>query len=286
VASLVPQGAQYIPGPHATLPNPKLGAGFFWYTEGNSSYNALQVDVIHRFSSGLQFRANYTWSKDLDINSALTGAQANNQAQMVMDPYDLKRDWGPSAYNIPNSASISGTYDLPFGKGKPWANNFGGLGNRLVSGWQINTIVSLESGFPFTPQIGSNQSGDGDTRNPDRPSLNPAFSGPVVLGNSNQWFNPAAFKLPAAGTFGNLGRGVYSGPGLANVDASLFKTTAITERTNLQFRAEFFNVLNHTNFGTPNATVFSSGAISPSAGLITTTATTSRQIQFGLKLIF
>jgi hypothetical protein len=286
VASLVPQGAQYIPGPHATLPNPKLGAGFFWYTEGNTSYNALQVDVIHRFSSGLQFRANYTWSKDLDINSALTGAQANNQAQMVMDPYDIRRDWGPSAYNIPNSASISGTYDLPFGKGKPWANNFGGLGNRLVSGWQVNTIVSLESGFPFTPQIGSNQSGDGDTRNPDRPSLNPAFSGPVVLGNPNQWFNPAAFKLPAAGTFGNLGRGVYSGPGLADVDASLFKSTAITERTNLQFRAEFFNVLNHTNFGTPNATVFSSGAISPSAGLITTTATTSRQIQFGLKLIF
>jgi hypothetical protein len=286
VASLVPQGAQYIPGPHATLPNPKLGAGFFWYTEGNTSYNALQVDVIHRFSSGLQFRANYTWSKDLDINSALTGAQASNQAQMVMDPYDIRRDWGPSAYNIPNSASISGTYDLPFGKGKPWANNFGGLGNRLVSGWQVNTIVSLESGFPFTPQIGSNQSGDGDTRNPDRPSLNPAFSGPVVLGNPNQWFNPAAFKLPAAGTFGNLGRGVYSGPGLADVDASLFKSTAITERMNLQFRAEFFNVLNHTNFGTPNATVFSSGAISPSAGLITTTATTSRQIQFGLKLIF
>ena len=75
-------------------------------------------------------------------------------------------------------------------------------------------------------------------------------------------------------------------PGLAEVDASLFKDTAITERTNLQFRAEVFNVLNHANFGTPNATVFSSGAISPSAGLITTTATTSRQIQFGLKLIF
>ncbi len=214
--SIVPQGTLYIPGPNATLPNPELGAGFFWYTEGNSSYNALQVDVIHRFSKGLQFRANYTWSKDLDMNSALTGAQASNQAQMVLDPYDLHRDWGPSAYNIPNSASISGTYDLPFGKGQAWANNFGGFGNRLVSGWQFNTIVSLESGFPFTPQIGSNQSGDGDTRNPDRPSLNPAFSGPVVLGNPNQWFNPNAFVLPTAGTYGNLGRGVYSGPGLAD----------------------------------------------------------------------
>jgi hypothetical protein len=284
--NLAPQGTLYVPGPLAKLPNPNLGAGFFWYTEGNSSYNALQVDVIHRFSNGLQFRANYTWSKDLDTNSALTGAQANNEAQMVMDPYDLHRDWGPSAYNIPNSASLSGTYDLPFGKGKPLANNFGGFGNQLVSGWQFNTIVSLLSGFPFTPQIGSNQSGDGDTRNPDRPSLAPGFSGPVVLGNPNQWFNPTAFILPLAGTFGNLGRGVFSGPGLAEVDASLFKTTAITERMNLQFRAEFFNVLNHANFGTPNATVFSNGAVSPSAGLITATATTSRQIQFGLKLIF
>jgi hypothetical protein len=284
--SVAPQGTLYVPGPGRALPNPKLGAGFFWYTEGNSSYNALQVDVIHRFSNGLQFRANYTWSKDLDMNSALTGAQANNQPQMILDPYDVRRDWGPSAYNIPNSASISGTYDLPFGKGKPWASNFGAFGNRLVSGWQLNAIVSLMDGFPFTPQVGSNQSGDGDTRNPDRPSLNPAFSGPVVLGNQTQWFNPNAFVLPAAGTFGNVGRGVYSGPGLAEVDTSLFKTTAITERTNLQFRAEFFNVMNHTNFGTPNATVFSSGAISPSAGLITATATTSRQIQFGLKLIF
>ncbi len=282
----VPMGAQYIPGPGAPLPNPNLGAGFFWYTEGNSSYNALQVDVSHRFSKGLQFRATYTWSKDLDINSALTGAQANNQPQMVLDANDLHRDWGPSAYNIPNQASISGTYELPFGKGRAWANNLGGFGNRVVSGWQFNTIVSLLDGFPFTPQIGSNRSGDGDTRNPDRPSVNPAFSGPVVLGSPNQWFNPAAFKLPTAGTYGNLGRGVYSGPGLAEVDASLFKTTAITERTNLQFRAEFFNVLNHANFGTPNATVFASGAISPTAGLITSTATTSRQIQFGLKLIF
>jgi hypothetical protein len=205
---------------------------------------------------------------------------------MVLDTYDLHRDWGPSAYNIPTSASLSGTYDLPFGKGKPLANNFGGFGNRLVSGWQFNTIVSLMSGFPFTPEIGSNRSGDGDTRNPDRPSLNPSFSGPVVLGDPNQWFNPEAFILPTAGTYGNVGRGVYSGPGLADVDASLFKTTAITERANLQFRAEVFNVLNHTNFGTPNATVFSNGAISPSAGLITATATTSRQIQFGLKLIF
>ena len=274
LAGLVPDGTYYIPGPGAKRPNPSLGAGFFWYTEGNSSYNALQIDVSHRFSNGLQFRANYTWSKDLDMNSGLTGAQANNQAQMILNRNNLHEDWGPSAYNIPNQANFSGSYDLPLGK------------NRFAHGWQLNTIVTLEDGFPFTPQVGSNRSGDGDTRNPDRPSLNPAFTGQVVEGNPNQWFNPSAFILPTPGTYGNLGRGVFSGPGLAEVDASLFKDTAITERSHLQFRAEVFNVLNHTNLGTPNATVFSNGAISPTAGLITTTATTSRQIQFGLKLIF
>jgi hypothetical protein len=286
IPHIAPLGSYYIPGPGATRPNPKLGAGFFWYTEGNSSYNAVQVELSHRFNKGLQFRANYTYSKNLDMNSGLTGAQANNQSQMILDRNNPGRDWGPSAYNVPNAASISGTYELPFGRGRAWANNFAGFGNRLVSGWQFNAIVSLLSGFPFTPVIGSNRSGDGDTRNPDRPSLNPAFSGPVVLGNPNQWFNPIAFKQPIAGTFGNLGRGVYNGPGLAEVDSSLFKSTRITERINLEFRTEVFNLLNRANFGTPNPTVFSQGQINPSAGLITTTTTTSRQIQFGLKLIF
>ena len=105
-------------------------------------------------------------------------------------------------------------------------------------------------------------------------------------GSPNEWFNPSAFVLPTAGTYGNLGRGVYRGPGLADLDVSLFKTTKITERTNLQFRAEFFNALNHANFGTPNATVFAGTAFNPSAGLVTATTTTSRQIQFGLKLVF
>jgi Carboxypeptidase regulatory-like domain/TonB-dependent Receptor Plug Domain len=281
---IVPEGTQYIP--IGTRPNPYLSSGFFWYTEGNSSYNALQVDVTQRLTNGLQFRANYTYSKNLDMNSGLTGAQNNNQAQMILDRNNLPRDWGPSALNVTNQASISGSYELPFGHGKHWLSNTSGLSSGLVSGWQLNGIVTLLSGFPFTPQIGSNRSGDGDTRNPDRPSINPSFTGPVLLQNPNQWFNPHAFILPTPGTYGNLGRGTLSGPGLATVDVSVFKNTAIFERTTLQFRAEFFNVLNHANFGTPNAIVFSSGAISSSAGLITSTATTSRQIQFGLKLIF
>ena len=268
----VVQGQQYIPV--SSRPDPYLGAGFFWYTEGNTSYQALQTDVVHRMTRGLQFRANYTWSKDLDFNSGLTGAQANNQAQMILDRNDLGRDWGPSALNITSQASISATYDLPF-----WRNS-------RLGGWQVNGIVTLLSGFPLTPQAGSNRSGDGDTRNPDRPNLNPSFSGPIILGSPNQWFNPNAFVLPTPGTYGNLGRGTLTGPGLAGADVSLFKTTRINERVALQIRAEFFNVLNHANFATPNATVFSGVNVSGSAGLITATATTSRQIQFGMKLVF
>jgi hypothetical protein len=273
VRSTVPQGTRYIP--LGGRPNPYLSGGFFWFTEGNSSYNALQMEVTRRFSRGLQFRANYTWSKNLDMNSGLTGAQANNQAQMILDRNDLRRDWGPSALNITSQSSISARYELPFG-----------VSNKLTSGWQLSGIATLLSGFPFTPQIGSNRSGDGDTRNPDRPSVSPTFTGPVLLQKPTQWFNPNAFVLPAPGTFGNLGRGTLTGPGLAGVDLSLVKNTAISEKANLQFRAEVFNVLNRANFGTPNAIVFANGVVSPSAGLITATATTSRQIQFGLKLIF
>ena len=286
VAPTVPQGAVYIPGPGASRPNPALSAGFFWLTEGNSRYNALEADVTHRISRGLQFRGNYTWAKNLDINSGLTGAQANNQAQMVLNRNNLREDWGPSALTPTSQASLSADYELPFGHNQRWMNDVSRVRSKFISGWQVNGIGTFLSGFPFTPLIGSNRSGDGDTRIPDRPSVNSAFTGPIVTGNPNQWFNPAAFILPTAGTYGNLGRGTLSGPGLADVDFSLFKNTAVTEKTNLQFRAEFFNIFNRSNYGPPNTTVFSSGNISPSAGLITTTATFPRQIQLGLKLLF
>jgi len=270
--SHVGQGTRFIPV--GTRPNPYLGAGFFWYTEGNSSYNALQTEISRRLSKGLQFRANYTWAKNLDMNSGLTGAQAQNQAQMIMDRNDLRRDWGPSALGVTSQASISARYELPFAR------------RSRLGGWQVNVITTLLSGFHFTPVIGANRSGDGDTRNPDRPSFNPSFSGPVVLGHLGQWFNPNAFAFPAFGTYGNLGRGVFTGPGLADLDVSVFKNTAISEHVALQFRAEFFNALNHTNLGTPNATVFSGTGFNASAGLITSLSTTPRQIQFGMKLIF
>ena len=130
-------------------PNPSLGAGFFWYTEGNSSYNALQTEVTHRLSQGLQFRANYTWSKNLDMNSALTGAQASNQSQMILDRNDLRRDWGPSALNVTSQASISARYELPFGSGKRWLAGAGRMG-RQADRWlaiERNCHFSLRA-FP------------------------------------------------------------------------------------------------------------------------------------------
>jgi hypothetical protein len=290
--SHVAQGAQYIP--IGTRPNTFISNGFFWYSEGNTSYNALQIDVNRRLSKGFQIRANYTFSKNLDENSALTIAQGANQPQMVMDRNDLKRDWGPSALNVRHQASFSAHYDLPFGKGQRWMGNASTNVNKVIGGWQLNEITTLLSGFPFTPQIGLNRSGDGDSRNPDRPNLNPAFTGPVVTGNPNQWFDPNAFTVPAYGTFGNLGRGTYSGPGLSEVDLSILKNIAVSERVSLQFRAEFFNLMNHTNYASPNQTVFTNTgsatapvySINPTAGLITSLATNPRQIQFGLKLMF
>ncbi len=290
--SQVKQGQQYLP--LGTRPNPYLGAGFFWFTEGNSRYNALQIDVTRRLTQGLQFRANYTWSKNLDMNSGLTGAQAQNQAQMIMDRTDVSRDWGPSALNVKNQATFSASYQLPFGRGRRYLNSTSGFAEKLVGGWQVNEIATILSGFPFTPQVGADRSGDGDTRNPDRPNVNTSFTGPAILGTQTQWFNPSAFSVPAAGTWGNLGRGVYTGPGLGDLDLSVFKNTRLTERMNLQFRAEIFNLFNRTNLGSPNAIVFVNNGtaaapnygVSPSAGLITTLATTPRQVQFGLKLMF
>ena len=285
--STVEQGTEYIPGGAGTTrPNPFLGAGFFWLTQGNSSYNALETDVSHRMGHGLEFRANYTWSKNLDMNSAPTGAQASNQPQMILDRNNLRRDWGPSALNAKNQLSISARYELPFGNGKRWLTSAGGFENKLIGGWQLNGISTFLSGFPFTPLVGSSRSGDGDTRIPDRPNVKAGFAGPVILGKPTEWFDPNAFSLPAFGTFGNVGRGSLNGPGLADVDFAVVKNTVVSERVSVQFRSEFFNLFNRVNFGPPNTTVFSSGVPSVTAGAITTLATNPRQIQFGLKLIF
>ena len=293
----LPAGTYYIPSgtPKA---NPSLENTWSWFSEGVSSYNALLLDVTRRFRSGLAFRGVYTWSKTLDDGDSLNATAAANAPGLVMNPFNLHADWGLATFDVRNVGVINGTYELPLGQGKRFlkgcSNSSYGHAmacpylNGFASGWTLNSIVTLQDGFPFTPQLSFNPSNNGDTRNPVRPSRNPAFNGKVILGSPNQYFNPNAFLVPPNGTYGNLGRDAFIGPGLATLDLSLLKDTKITEKLGLQFRAEFFNALNRANFNTPNLIVFTSatGAPSPAAGVITSTSTTSRQIQFGLKLIW
>lgn len=286
VPTILASGAIYYPT--AVLANPKLANTTTWFSEGLSSYNGLEVDVSRRFSRGFQVRGVYTFSKSLDDGTAWNSSVGANSPGFVMFPLNPKLDWGLSNSNVRNLAVINGTYELPFGTGKALAHNVTGWRQKLASGWSVSGIETLQSGFPFTPVLGYNPSNDGDSRNPVRPSWNPAFTGTVIPGTPNQYFNPNAFAVPLTGTYGNVGRNTLIGPGLAELDASVLKSTAVTERIHLQFRAEFFNILNRANFGTPNTVVFTSASAvpAPTAGVITSTSTTSRQIQFGLKLLW
>ena len=282
----VPGGTYYVPT--ATRANPTLANTWTYFSEGTSSYNALQVDLNHRFSSGFSIRGVYTWSRTIDDGDSLNATTSGGEPALASNPFNLASDKGLANFDVRNVAVVNATYVLPFGPGKQFLKGATGAGKALIGGWTFNSIVTMQGGFPFTPQLSYNPSNNGDTRNPVRPFVNPAFSGNIIEGSPNQWFNPTAFLAPpsASGFYGNLGRDTLIGPGLATWDASLMKDTRIRERFNLQFRAEMFNLLNRANFNAPNAVVFTPTGVSPTAGLITSTATTSRQVQFGLKMLW
>ena len=283
----VPAGSYYIPA-GAPLANPALGAAWAWFSEGTSSYNALQLDLNHRMSHGLLLRGVYTWSKALDDGDSLNATAAGNAPGLVSNPFDLRADWGPATYDVRSVGVIDGSYELPFGPHQEFLSGAGHPASKLVGGWTVNSIVTLQSGFPFTPELSYNPSNNGDTKNPVRPFANPAFTGPVMTGNPAQWFSPAAFLAPPAGSgfYGNLGRDTLRGPGVATWDFSMLKDIPIPDRLATQFRAEFFNILNRANFNTPNEVVFTPAGVSPTAGVVTSTSTTSRQIQFALKFLW
>ena len=285
----VPAGTYFVPT--TVKANPAIANTWTWFSEGTSSYNALQVDVNRRLSAGLTLRAVYTFSKVLDDGDSLNATTSGGGPALASNPFNLKADWGLGTFDIRHVAVVSGTYALPVGHGKRFLGGLEGFANLMASGWTVNSIVTLQGGFPFSPQLSYNPSNNGDTRNPVRPFANPAFTGPVVLGNPNQWFNPAAFLAPAntaanGGFYGNVGRNTLIGPGLATWDFSVLKEMRIRERLSLQFRSEIFNLLNRANFNQPNAIVFTPSGVSPTAGVITSTSTTSRQVQFGLKLLW
>ncbi|PYU09712.1 MAG: hypothetical protein DMG37_22540, partial [Acidobacteria bacterium] len=278
-------------------------------TGGNSNYNALWATINKHFSHGLQFQSSYTFSKSLDYNSLSTG-----ESLLLQNAYNPRGDYGLSEFDVRHRFVLSGFYELPF------------KANRLVSGWQLGVTQQAQTGSPLTPTLAIGPGpGISLTVRPDSlqrvtgtGSPSQYFSNPVVCENYNGPLpaspNPAfpscsstpnaAFAAPctfsnvptSSGAFpvvpgtchpGSLGRNSITGPGFLNTDFSVTKNTKITERLNLQFRCEMFDVLNHPNFGNPVLT-----ATSGSFGHIQSTRFptgdfgSSRQIQFALKLLF
>ena len=298
---VLPNGTIYYP--RTTKANAALANTTSWVSQGSSSYNGLEVDLRHTLTRGLAFRGNYTYSRNLDNGSAWNTSVSANTPAFVSYPNNPALDWGPAATDVRHVAAINASYELPFGRSRLLLADASPIVNAAISGWTLSTIATLETGFPFSPQLGYNPTGSGDSRNPVRPNINPTFTGSRYTSGTTaqrvaQFFNPAAFSAPAYGTVGNASRDLLTGPGYNDLDVSLMKVTPLGENARLQFRAEFFNILNHTNLGTPSETVFASGptqgtsanqtaavALSPTAGVITSAAT-SRQIQLGLKLLF
>lgn len=283
-------GTKYFP-PTATPRNPNFAGIRFKTFDANSNFNSLQVGVTRRLKAGLTYQVSYTFSKFIDDASGLAGAaDFNSTSSFTMDTYDIRRDYGLSAYDVRHRLAMNYAYELPIGPGKRLGGGWKGFPGKVIGGWQANGIVSLASGSPISIQMTVNRSHDGAIGSDiaDRPNLCPGASNNPVLGSATQYYNPSAFCFPTAGYYGNLGRDTLIGPGRATVDFSLFKNMAIRENKSLQFRAELFNLFNRANFGLPNRNLFidNSGKPTADAGRITTTVTPSRQLQFGLKFIF
>jgi hypothetical protein len=248
-------------------------------TDGNSSYNALQLTGEKRFSNGLSFLTGYTWSHAIDNVPLQQGG--NGEGPVPQDPRYRFLDRGNSSFDIRHRLTQSVLYNLPFGTGKRFHAPQGWI-NNAFGNWQLNTILIFQTGLPFTPSLASPVANTGTGSRPNRTG-DPSLPNPTL----NRWFNTALdvpgapWATPALYTFGNAGRGILRGPGRTNVDFSVFKEFAVRERFRVQFRSEFFNVFNHPQFDLPNASIGS--AVS---GTISGTVGTSRDIQFGLRLVF
>jgi hypothetical protein len=243
------------------LPGAPLGNITQVESAGNSSYNAMWLTATQRLARGFQFDASYVWSKSLDYNSFSTGGIVGQNS------YNLAGDRGLSDFDARHRFVISFLYDLPF------------RANRFVRGWQLATIVQSQSGNPVNI-VTSNSTVNGVAG-----TLRPDVNGPVrIIGSVDSWFDTSVFT--AVPRFGNLARNVIIGPGFNNTDFSIIKTTKVAESLRLQFRAEFFDLFNHANFGQPGNVVGT-----PAFGRITNTrfptgeTGSSRQIQFAVKLL-
>ncbi len=253
--------------------NTALGALSSEAPVGDSHYNSLQVGLNRRFSHGLQGQVSYTWSKCIDDASGTSGLEGGVP---WVDPLDGSYDKGRCQFDRSQFVKLGSIYAFPF------------KGNLLVTGWQLSGNFTYSSGAPWNVTLAWDQAGNGETGE-ERPNIISGVN--PIIGNVNEWANPAAFSVPAVGTLGDLQRNYLSGPGLVDLDLAVLKDTRLSEKFRLQFRAEFFNIANHPNFGLPNGEVFAegpngTGVPNSTFGQITYTTTSSRQIQFALKLLF
>lgn len=260
------------PGPvSARQPFPQYGGpNNFEENKGPSSYNALQAQLKKEFSSGLLFQASYTYSKSLDWVSDPYGNLPQNF-------YDLHAEWGPSDFNHKHMFVFASVYQLPFGRDKRYLTKPNGITQALAGGWSIGSILSLYSGLPFDVLV------NGDIANVGGGGQRSVRNGanPYSHAAPHQWLNTAAFAQPAQYTYGTEGRNDLVGPAYKNLDLNASKQFPLFREANLQFRAELFNVFNHTNLGLPDHTVGDS-----SFGIINTAEAPGREVQFALKVQF
>ena len=273
-----PWGVVLAPGQSQQVPDPNFSNIGQFQDVDNASYQSLQVSLRRRLAQGLSLNVAYTYGKSLTTLSWLS------------DPRNYKLDRGPSADDLSQAVVISPIWQLPFGRGRHWApgNN---VAEKLVGGWEANTIITINSGFPYNPTLsGTNLLLLNGYNSEDRPDriCGGASSHPTAA----QWFNPACFVLPIEPTTpgallreGTAGYDILRGPGTFAEDLGLLKTTQVSERVAVEFRAELFNVFNHPVLGLPNAAI-NPFAASTTVGEITNPASLPRIIQFALKVHF
>ena len=284
---LVPQiladGTKFFPA-GAPRRNPSFGPVDYRTNGGRSDYHSLQLSAQKRFSRGYQLQAAYTLAKTMDNLQAQLNADVNNSSVYPQDPYDRDLDRARSDFDARHVLSANFVWDLPGVERHP-----------LLGGWQFTGIVTARSGVPFTPALGAtNWSRSGNTSGEDRPNLKPGVKPQdLILGGADRYFDTSGFVLPAQGTFGNAGRNSLTGPPHAMTNVSLVKNTRLGmlgSDGQVQFRFEVFNVLNHANFATPDRVVFAAATATEAplatAGRITRTITSARQLQFGVKVLF
>jgi hypothetical protein len=314
-AGFLPTGTQVAPISSTTIkPNTNFGRADVLEWDNNSFFDALELQVIKNLSHGFQIQGSYTWGKSIDLGSGSTHG----------DPFvnSISSDWafnqnqlnrGLSDFNIGQNLVVNATWMIP----GPHSNS--ALATQTLGGWQVGGIFTADTGLPFTPQMGPDPYGTQSTLSyafPSRVTTGSGCATAVNPGNPTNYINLNCFALPTApasfasqcanfsgavgpapsgqvycaNLLGNVGRNSLIGPGLVNLDFSVFKNfpiKRISEQFNAQFRVEAFNVFNHPNFVAPidNEQIFSSnGAPISTAGRIDTTSTTSRQIQFALRL--